>query len=83
MSTCEKCWSDAYTRSRLSDVDQADHYARLLIERREWPCTQEQQAGPDASECPDCHRNTLHQVTKEPMCWCLAGKDGHKRESRT
>jgi hypothetical protein len=33
-------------------------------------CTGEEQAGPDAGECPVCHRKTLHQHTGEPMCGC-------------
>lgn len=30
MSTCEKCWNDAFTRSRLSGTHQADEYRKLL-----------------------------------------------------
>ena len=61
MSACEKCWSD----SRLG----SDYY-RLLDERKEHPCTPEEQAGPGAGQCPWCGRMTLHQHTREPMCGC-------------
>lgn len=62
MSACEKCWTD----SRRMDMS----YGDLLDERKEHVCTPEQQAGPDATECPECHRLTLHQHTGEPMCGC-------------
>ena len=46
MSTCEKCWSDAYLRHRFDPrKSQADHYHDLLEERRNNPCTAEQQLG--------------------------------------
>ena len=46
MSCCEKCWDDAYLRW-MSDPSktQADHYADLLVERKDDPCTLEQQEG--------------------------------------
>lgn len=62
MSTCEKCWADAHSV--------ADEYVRLLRERRDHPCSPEEQAGPNARECPWCGRMTLHQHTGEPMCGC-------------
>ena len=42
---CEKCWEDAYMRSRFEDPSksQAEHYADLLIERMDNPCTPDQQ----------------------------------------
>ena len=43
--TCEKCWDDAYLRSRLSHREQHDCYLELIKERRETPCTPKQQAG--------------------------------------
>lgn len=45
MSCCEKCWSDAYIRSRLTGRPQADCYRDLLEERKESPCSPEEQAG--------------------------------------
>jgi hypothetical protein len=69
MSACEKCWTD----SRFG----AD-YTRLLSERKDHPCTPEQQAGPDAGECPVCHRMTAHQHTGELMCGCEMSAGAHK-----
>lgn len=61
MSSCEKCWADSTS---------AAHYHSLLKEREPNPCTPEEQAGPDAGECPACKRRTLHQYTAHPMCGC-------------
>lgn len=52
------------------DTDVAAEYARLIEARKLTPCTPEEQAGPDATQCPTCHRLTLHQHTGEPMCGC-------------
>lgn len=47
MAACEKCWSDAYFESRVNGRPQADEYRRLLDERKDSPCTpEEQQGGP-------------------------------------
>lgn len=62
MSCCEKCYVDSMATGR--------RYMDLLEERKANPCTPEEQAGPDAGECPKCHRKTLHQHTREPMCGC-------------
>ena len=48
MSACEKCWADAareYAVRRGAWDSQADVYRRLLDERRDNPCTPEQQRG--------------------------------------
>ena len=68
MSACEKCWRDA--GFGWPHRSTAEEYHRLMTERQVHPCTPEQQAGPDAGECPTCHRKTLHQHTREPMCGC-------------
>lgn len=65
MSSCEKCWSDAYRPSLPGR--QPERYAKLVKER---DCTPEEQAGPAAGTCPACGRQTLHQYTDEPMCGC-------------
>ena len=45
---CEKCWGDAYLRMRHDpSKTQSDHYRELLEERKDAPCTTEQQAGTD------------------------------------
>jgi hypothetical protein len=51
MAACEKCWGDAYLRT-LSDPskEQYEHYRDLIAERKDNPCTPEQQAGTDRSE---------------------------------
>ena len=66
MSSCEKCWNDAHS---LADAygSVAEAYQHLLEERRNAPCTPEEQAGPDATACPDCNRKTRHQWTGECM----------------
>jgi len=52
MSSCEACWKDSGGDVNL--------YQKLVKERT---CTPEEQAGPQAEECPRCHRRTLHQYT--------------------
>jgi len=69
VSRCEKCWSDAH----WPDSNSSEEYNRLIDERRDSPCTPEQMAGPQAKECPVCHRYALHQWTGEPMCGCETG----------
>ena len=55
MPSCEKCWRDAH--------GEADRYSELLMERKDFPCTPEQQAGgEDAGECEKCGRKTVHCV---------------------
>lgn len=61
MSSCEKCWRDSRG---------ADNYSELLKSRRGDPCTPEEQAGPDASECSLCKRMVIHQHTGECMVGC-------------
>ena len=43
--TCEKCWGDAYFRSLSTGKSQIDCYYELLLERKDNPCTQQEQAG--------------------------------------
>jgi hypothetical protein len=45
MSACEKCWADAYARSRDSGRGQSQEYSRLVAERALTPCTPREQAG--------------------------------------
>lgn len=43
---CEKCWGDAYMRHLDNpSKTQFDHYSELLKERRDMPCSQEEQKG--------------------------------------
>jgi hypothetical protein len=72
VSSCEKCWSDAYD----PQGDQSLRYRYLVNSRN---CTPEEQAGRDAEECPTCGRMTLHQHTREPMCGCTGGGSSHAK----
>ncbi len=46
MSACEKCWADAYLRHRLNPTkSQMEYYRELLEERKDKPCTPEEQSG--------------------------------------
>lgn len=68
MPSCEKCWADS-AMARWSNG--TEEYAKLLAERdKAGGCTPEQQAGPDAGECPTCHRMTLHQHCGVCMAGC-------------
>lgn len=67
MNMCEKCWRDAHDNQTGCAPDE---YHRLIRERADNPCTPEEQAGDDATECPECTRRTLHQHTGECMAGC-------------
>ena len=45
MASCEKCWSDAGWAAHLRGGDKVDHYHRLLEERKDSPCSPEEQCG--------------------------------------
>ncbi len=64
MASCEKCWRDAH--------GDPDRYRELIEERKENPCTPEQQAGgEDAELCPVCNRKTVHYIVERcvnPEC---------------
>lgn len=50
---CEKCWGDAYLRWMGNpEHTQAEHYAALLEERKDSPCTAEEQLGREAARTP-------------------------------
>ena len=57
MPSCEKCWIDAR--------GDAEQYERILTQRNtnSMECTPEQQAGPDAGQCPFCLRKTMHMYS--------------------
>jgi len=65
MASCEKCWNDAYYRMHTDRMkSQSEHYFDLIKERKDNPCTPEQQAGNDACECPKCKKKAVHQYVK-------------------
>lgn len=45
MAACEKCWGDAFSISYGTSQTQSEAYQELLEERKENPCTPEEQAG--------------------------------------
>ena len=47
---CEKCWYDASWRSAWNGRSVAENYGDLLEERRDNPCTLEEQSGKAISE---------------------------------
>lgn len=54
MSACEKCWADAYRREWFDpSKSQAEHYRDLLEERKETPCTPEEQRGDTLRPAPE------------------------------
>ena len=71
MPCCERCWSMAR--------GQADEYHRQLAANQ---CSPEQQAGPEATDCPKCQRKTVHQYAK--VCtacgWTPAPPSGAGKE---
>jgi len=79
MASCEKCWDDSYSYGEGDG--RVDRYIKLLAERRNRPCSPEEQAGPHATECRTCKRRTYHQHAKlcmNPNCFTSeAAKPGH------
>ena len=86
MASCEKCWDDAGTRSRECGKSKVECYNELLVERKDNPCTQKEQAGQVWDEekqidrrmkgkCPKCGREyygwNLQQLDKQ-HCACGA-----------
>lgn len=46
MASCEKCWDDAFMRSWTEPIkSQTEHYHDLIEERKDNPCSPEEQAG--------------------------------------
>lgn len=63
--TCEKCWNDAYDRTHSDPFKgQSEHYQDLCLERKHTPCSYEDQAGENATKCPECKTITVHQYAK-------------------
>ena len=82
MPACEKCWKDAHFGG--PDADISARYQQLLNDRKDNPCTPEEQAGEGALMCPTCGNMTIHQYTLSCMAcgvsspmdafWYVCGK---------
>lgn len=55
MAACEKCWAAAGgdPAKYQANIDEGFRTGKI--------CTPEEQAGPDAGDCPKCNRKTVHQ----------------------
>jgi len=62
MATCEKCWSDAHVGG-----DVGARYLELIDERKDNPCTPEEQAGEEAKTCPSCKIKSIHRYASVCM----------------
>lgn len=62
MASCERCWERSHVIARETGIEQTEEYRRLVLVN---DCTPEQQAGPEASECPKCQTRTVHQHTHQ------------------
>jgi len=56
MASCEKCWGDAYHRSRATGRSQSNCYHEILDERKDTPCSEREQAGQFWDEEKGCDR---------------------------
>ena len=65
MVSCERCWGVARGRAWLNNTEQSEEYRQLILVN---DCTPEQQAGEEATVCPECKTKTVHQHTKR----CIA-----------
>jgi hypothetical protein len=69
MPTCEKCWADAHKRAVSNPTrSQTDHYYDLLKERKDKPCSPEEQAGDWRQDFQD-----PHMYEGEERYRCLTG----------
>ncbi len=60
MSSCEKCWGDAFMRMMDSPMkSQSEHYHDLLAERKDSPCAPKEQAGDWWDEEKQCDSRTI------------------------
>lgn len=71
MPMCEKCWNDS-AKSRCLGYGPTYEELTLQRDRDGTPCTPEEHAGPDATECPKCLRRACHQLCG--IC-CACGYD--------
>ena len=60
MAGCEKCWGDAFGRSRMKGTFQVDEYNKLLKEN-EGKCPPEEKAGQFWDEDRQCDRRFVEK----------------------
>lgn len=63
--TCEKCWADASAAAHHRGGFVVDHYRALLIERKDAPCSQREQAGRWWDEVSGCDARTMDARTQD------------------
>lgn len=64
MASCEKCWMEATELMKSHPTKtRSEIYYELLESRKDSPCTPEEQAGLNATECNHCKRMTVHQYS--------------------
>jgi len=56
MPACERCWGDAFHKSRITGRSQGECYTELIEERKNKPCTQKEQAGDYWNEENQCDK---------------------------
>jgi len=56
---CEKCWSEAYRKSLYNGKSQSDCYLDILEERKDNPCSPQEQAGGWWDEEKQCDKRDL------------------------
>jgi hypothetical protein len=56
MSSCEKCWAEAYTRSLGNGKSQTENYNDILAEKIGKACSPKEQAGQFWDEEKQCDR---------------------------
>ncbi len=69
MSSCEKCWADAYKRAITNpSKPQHQHYVELVMERQSNPCTPKEQAGRFWNEEKQCDIRSEKVKAICPLC---------------
>ena len=67
MASCEKCWRDSRGQYKSQYA-----YSELIKERKDNPCTPEEQAGIGSADvCKACKRKTIHtycNICMNPEC---------------
>lgn len=59
---CEKCWADAQSAAQHQGGEGSTHYHRLIEERKDTPCTSQEQAGPYWNEARQADQRVLDMI---------------------